>query len=392
MTELDLPAIAQEIRDGVSPSKLYQTRSGQAVTFTALMPSSQYPVKGYRKYTMRTWTRNGKYFLHVHEDPFDLVPITASPEIPQPKANAAPSYRISDEQVARDVAPAKHYQLPDKRFLLGGYPADLRDARAEITRLKNALDATNSQPEQDVPERLALAIHNARFAHPERPREPTPWDEFDREYAYRLARAVRPLLAALDGPRSVVTGDAERVRHVKRGSCYTVKYREGTLQTEQPLKGGDVLVTYVGEDGSVWHRPPHEFDDGRFSTLAPTPADRPQADVQVTDEVREALKDARENGLIYWQPVTSRGKVAKAQMLAHINTILTTTATPQRAAIVLSAEERAHLLDGIKELRSTLAQRRQHKVSFTAALSSAEIELLIRCADDVLACQPKGGA
>jgi hypothetical protein len=55
-------------------------------------------------------------------------------------------------------------------------------------------DSAKSPGPQDVRERLeqtALAIHKARFAHPEHPREPDPFtDEGDREYCFRLARAA----------------------------------------------------------------------------------------------------------------------------------------------------------------------------------------------------------
>ena len=46
-------------------------------------------------------------------------------------------------------------------------------------------------------ERVALAIHEARFAHPEHPRDdPWRWDRSEREYAFRLADAVLALLPA----------------------------------------------------------------------------------------------------------------------------------------------------------------------------------------------------
>lgn len=38
--------------------------------------------------------------------------------------------------------------------------------------------------------------------------------------------------------------------------------------------------------------------------------------------LREALKDARNNGLIYWEPRTERGHVSKAQMLSRIDAAL----------------------------------------------------------------------
>jgi len=48
--------------------------------------------------------------------------------------------------------------------------------------------------------------------------------------------------------------------------------------------------------------------------------------------VRLTLADARHNGLIYWSPNTERGHVAKAQMLARIDTALSTLPPPASAA------------------------------------------------------------
>lgn len=39
-------------------------------------------------------------------------------------------------------------------------------------------------------------------------------------------------------------------------------------------------------------------------------------------ELEEALRDALNNGLIYWEPNTPRGHVAKAQMLKRIEDLL----------------------------------------------------------------------
>jgi len=40
------------------------------------------------------------------------------------------------------------------------------------------------------------------------------------------------------------------------------------------------------------------------------------------ERLEAALRDARHNGLIYWEPNTTRGHVAKAEMLARIDTML----------------------------------------------------------------------
>lgn len=43
---------------------------------------------------------------------------------------------------------------------------------------------------------------------------------------------------------------------------------------------------------------------------------------QEVGRLREALEDARNNGLIYWEPRTERGHVSKAQMLSRIDAAL----------------------------------------------------------------------
>ncbi len=63
--------------------------------------------------------------------------------------------------------------------------------------------------------------------------------------------------------------DTVWVRHLKRGSIYKVLPRDGEVQSKRPIREGDKLVTYIGQDGRVWHRPPEEFDDGRFQQLEP---------------------------------------------------------------------------------------------------------------------------
>lgn len=56
-------------------------------------------------------------------------------------------------------------------------------------------------------------------------------------------------------------------RHKKRYSGYIVYFASGVLQTTNPLEDGTKLITYIGEDGQVWHRSPDEFNDGRFEKL-----------------------------------------------------------------------------------------------------------------------------
>ena len=59
----------------------------------------------------------------------------------------------------------------------------------------------------------------------------------------------------------------ETWRHKKRGTTYTVEIEHGTIQASRPLNDGDVVLTYRGDDGRVWHRPPDEFHDGRFERV-----------------------------------------------------------------------------------------------------------------------------
>lgn len=57
-----------------------------------------------------------------------------------------------------------------------------------------------------------------------------------------------------------------RVRHRKRQSSYVV-FGEGRLQTARPISDMEPLTFYQAEDGSLWARPPAEFEDGRFDDL-----------------------------------------------------------------------------------------------------------------------------
>lgn len=58
-------------------------------------------------------------------------------------------------------------------------------------------------------------------------------------------------------------GGGAKVTHVKRQSSY-LTIAMGHLQCSAPIAEGTVLYAYVGEDGKVWFRPLHEFEDGRF--------------------------------------------------------------------------------------------------------------------------------
>lgn len=59
-----------------------------------------------------------------------------------------------------------------------------------------------------------------------------------------------------------------RWRHKKRGTTY-VEIGRATLQAATgPAGEGDTLVIYRGEDGQLWAREAHEFEDGRFDEVS----------------------------------------------------------------------------------------------------------------------------
>lgn len=57
--------------------------------------------------------------------------------------------------------------------------------------------------------------------------------------------------------------EGERVRHVRRGTTYTV-VGTGTYQSSDPGYDGSSVVIYRGEDGRLWVRVECSFMDGRF--------------------------------------------------------------------------------------------------------------------------------
>ena len=56
-----------------------------------------------------------------------------------------------------------------------------------------------------------------------------------------------------------------RVRHVARGSSYTVFAEGARVQAAEPIREGDRVVVYYDDVGEVWVRPVREFNDGRFT-------------------------------------------------------------------------------------------------------------------------------
>ena len=61
-----------------------------------------------------------------------------------------------------------------------------------------------------------------------------------------------------------------RVRHVKRGSEYTI-VALGKMQCAEPISDMAEVVIYRGDAGQFWVRPKEEFADGRFERIGEKP-------------------------------------------------------------------------------------------------------------------------
>lgn len=60
---------------------------------------------------------------------------------------------------------------------------------------------------------------------------------------------------------------ADRVRHIKRGTEYTV-IGVGKVQTDRPLTDYAEVTIYIGDDNQIWVRPIDEFEDpARFERV-----------------------------------------------------------------------------------------------------------------------------
>lgn len=79
-----------------------------------------------------------------------------------------------------------------------------------------------------IEEAVARAIHEARFAHPEHPREPEPWDKGDREYAFRLTRRA---LAALEAAGLVIVPAEPTEAMLEAGSNRWETHHPGLNET-----------------------------------------------------------------------------------------------------------------------------------------------------------------
>ena len=74
-----------------------------------------------------------------------------------------------------------------------------------------------------------------------------------------------------------------RIRHVKRGSTYTIVGPVGIQAPGHcPLTDEETVVLYQGDDGKFWARRPDDLADGRFEALAAAP--KPD----ITDEIVDA--------------------------------------------------------------------------------------------------------
>jgi len=88
-----------------------------------------------------------------------------------------------------------------------------------------------------------------------------------------VSEAATPSLPPCGGGQEGAAPNGAELRrfiHRKRGTTYT-EIGRGLLQSDQPLEDMAVVVLYRSEkDGSLWVRPPHEFDDGRFREVPPS--------------------------------------------------------------------------------------------------------------------------
>ena len=71
-----------------------------------------------------------------------------------------------------------------------------------------------------------------------------------------------------------------RIRHIKRGSTYTIVGPVGIQAPGHcPLTDEETVVLYQGDDGKFWARRPDDLADGRFEVLAAAPKPEPSADM-----------------------------------------------------------------------------------------------------------------
>lgn len=82
------------------------------------------------------------------------------------------------------------------------------------------------------------------------------------EWSAHHNRSIRILTP--EEAKVIMAAKAERyVTHKRRGGVYRV-IGIASVQSDNPVFEGDSLCIYQGDDGRIWARPQHEFEDGRF--------------------------------------------------------------------------------------------------------------------------------
>lgn len=174
-------------------------------------------------------------------------------------------------------------------------------------------------------------------------------------------------------------------RHKKTGGAYAVLNPSGGLQTARPIVDGALLVTYRGADGQWWHRPVHEFHDGRFEAM---PAGSEEGSIISRVDVDPLSKAARDVLAERRRQVEAEGWTAEHDDRANKFGALADAAVCYAAACKAascSEKERAFFRDPAL-MPAAWPYRREHWKSTTArrdavkaaALLLAEIERLDR--------------
>jgi hypothetical protein len=96
--------------------------------------------------------------------------------------------------------------------------------------------------------------------------------------------------------------------------------------TFPPMKGSgsSVAAFAIGADGSTLVGVPNSDTVVAFINMRDE-IERLRARVE---DLTDALIDARFNGLIYWSPMTERGAVERAKMMARIDKVLNKEVKP----------------------------------------------------------------
>jgi hypothetical protein len=87
----------------------------------------------------------------------------------------------------------------------------------------------------------------------------------------------------------------------------------------------DDIVERLRQQATIGAKKFRDFADIPLEWKAADEIERLRARVE---ELTDALIDARHNGLIYWSPMTERGAVEQAKMMARIDKVLNKEAKP----------------------------------------------------------------